>query len=265
MLPSWAGGNNGEEQTPSFEGFKEYVENARKGSENYRMYTKTSDEVLRAAYTEGQTGIPQEHPYIDEYEYNLLVSGYKKYLKSLASASTTSKTPLIGNLPTGNLSPHETEINRHEGNIDYEASKQKGIAAGYILPEGSKNTGPQIDLVSIASENENKKDQGLVNKALNMIGFADGGFVQKTGFALVHEGEPIIPADVASSSRLQNILESIAYGGSSSNTYGDINVRINYTPPSSSTSSNMIVMDRISFEHMVSDIIAKRLRQLNGY
>ena len=169
------------------------------------------------------------------------------------------------NTSNSNLSPHETEINRHEGDIDYEASKQKGITAGYILPEGSKNTGPQIDLVSIASENENKKDQGLVNKALNMIGFADGGFVQKTGFALVHEGEPIIPADVASSSRLQNILESIAYGGSSSNTYGDINVRINYTPPSSSTSSNMIVMDRISFEHMVSDIIAKRLRQLNGY
>lgn len=265
MLPSWAGGNNGEEQTPSFEGFKEYVQTATKGSENYKMYTKTSDEVLNAAYTEAQTGIPQEHPYIDEYEYKLLVSGYKKYLKSLASASTTSKTPLIGNLPTGNLSPHETEINRHEGDIDYEASKQKGITAGYILPEGSKNTGPQIDLASIASENENKKDQGLVNKALNMIGFADGGFVQKTGFALVHEGEPIIPADVASSSRLQNILEGIAYGGSSSNTYGDINVRINYTPPSSSTSSNMIVMDRISFEHMVSDIIAKRLRQLNGY
>lgn len=265
MLPSWAGGNNGEEQTPSFEGFKEYVQTATKGSENYKMYTKTSDEVLKAAYTEAQTGIPQEHPYIDEYEYKLLVSGYEKYLKSLASASTTPKIPLIGNLPTGNLSPHETEINRHEGNIDYETSKQKGIAAGYILPEGSKDTGPQIDLASIASENENKKDQGLVNKALNMIGFADGGFVQKTGFALVHEGEPIIPADVASSSRLQNILESIAYGGSSSNTYGDINVRINYTPPSSSTSSNMIVMDRISFEHMVSDIIAKRLRQLNGY
>ena len=265
MLPSWAGGNNGEEQTPSFEGFKEYVQTATKGSENYKMYAKTSDEVLNAAYTEAQTGIPQEHPYIDEYEYKLLVSGYKKYLKSLASASTTPKIPLIGNLPTGNLSPHETEINRHEGNIDYEISKEKGVTAGYILPEGSKNTDPQIDLASIASENENKKDQGLVNKALNMIGFADGGFVQKTGFALVHEGEPIIPADVASSSRLQNILESIAYGGSSSNTYGDINVRINYTPPSSSTSSNMIVMDRISFEHMVSDIIAKRLRQLNGY
>ncbi|MFA5433681.1 MAG: hypothetical protein WC319_12530, partial [Candidatus Paceibacterota bacterium] len=241
MLPSWAGGNNGEEQTPSFEGFKEYVQTATKGSENYKMYTKTSDEVLNAAYTEAQTGIPQEHPYIDEYEYKLLVSGYEKYLKSLASASTTPKIPLIGNLPTDNLSPHETEINRHEGNIDYEISKEKGVTAGYILPEGSKNTDPQIDLASIASENENKKDQGLVNKALNMIGFADGGFVQKTGFALVHEGEPIIPADVASSSRLQNILEGIAYGGSSSNTYGDINVRINYTPPSSSTSSNMIV------------------------
>ena len=106
---------------------------------------------------------------------------------------------------------------------------------------------------------------GLVDWITGGKKYATGGEVTKSGLAWVDEGEPIIPADVASSSRLQNILESIAYGGSSSNTYGDINVRINYTPPSSSTSSNMIVMDRISFEHMVSDIIAKRLRQLNGY
>jgi hypothetical protein len=221
-----------------------------------------SDETYRAAYTEATTGIPQEHPNLaDPEKYDKLVAKIADVIRNPSLYQNTSGY----NTSNSNLSPHETEINRHEGDIDYEASKQKGITAGYILPEGSKNTGPQIDLASIASENENKKDQGLVNKALNMIGFADGGFVQKTGFALVHEGEPIIPADVASSSRLQNILESIAYGGSSSNTYGDINVRINYTPPSSSTSSNMIVMDRISFEHMVSDIIAKRLRQLNGY
>jgi hypothetical protein len=265
MLPSWMkGSDSGNAAGGSEEGFIKFIRETKKGSENYFKYGQLSDETLRAAYREGQTGVPQPHENLtDTYEYdNIVKYAVPEYAKSGASSSTAS---LFSNIPTGNLSPHETEINRHEGDIDYEASKQKGITAGYILPEGSKNTGPQIDLASIASENENKKDQGLVNKALNMIGFADGGFVQKTGFALVHEGEPIIPADVASSSRLQNILEGIAYGGSSSNTYGDINVRINYTPPSSSTSSNMIVMDRISFEHMVSDIIAKRLRQLNGY
>jgi hypothetical protein len=258
MLPSWMGGGTSEPL-----GEQEAINIVKEmkfddGSSKFNF----SDETYHAAYTEATTGIPQEHPNLtDPEKYDKLVAKIADVIRNPSLYQNTSGY----NTSNSNLSPHETEINRHEGDIDYEASKQKGITAGYILPEGSKNTGPQIDLVSIASENENKKDQGLVNKALNMIGFADGGFVQKTGFALVHEGEPIIPADVASSSRLQNILESIAYGGSSSNTYGDINVRINYTPPSSSTSSNMIVMDRISFEHMVSDIIAKRLRQLNGY
>lgn len=97
-------------------------------------------------------------------------------------------------------------------------------------------------------------------------GFAKGGFVRRSGMALVHSGEPIIPAVVANSSRLQNILESIAYGGSSTtNNQGDINVNINYTSPSGMGSSNMIVMDKISFEKMVSDVITQKLRQRNGY
>ena len=141
----------------------------------------------------------------------------------------SSDNKVTGESTTDRRSPHEKEVDSHSGNIDYGASKERGTKSGLIA---------SADI---------------------------GGLVTKSGIALVHSGEPIIPAEVASSSRLQNILESIAYGGSSSNTYGDINVRINYTPPSSSTSSNMIVMDRISFEHMVSDIIAKRLRQLNGY
>ena len=263
MLPGWMkGSDSGNAAGGSEEGFIKFIRETKKGSENYFKYGQLSDETLRAAYREGQTGVPQPHENLtDPYEYdNIVKYAVPEYAKSGASSSTAS---LFSNIPTGNLSPHETEINRHEGDIDYEASKQKGITAGYILPEGSKNTGPQIDLASIVPETN--KEQGWTERALNMIGFADGGFVQKTGFALVHEGEPIIPADVASSSRLQNILEGIAYGGSSSNTYGDINVRINYTSPTSSASNNMIVMDRISFEHMVSDIIAKRLRQLNGY
>ncbi|MFA5458002.1 MAG: phage tail tape measure protein [Synergistaceae bacterium] len=132
------GGEGAEEKAPTFEGYKEYVENAKKGSENYRMYTKTSDEVLRAAYTEGQTGIPQEHPYIDEYEYNLLVSGYKKYSESGTSTTASTASP-FSNISTGNLSPHETEVKRSEGNIDYEASRQKGIAAGLILDDSQYN------------------------------------------------------------------------------------------------------------------------------
>ncbi len=264
MLPSWMkGSDSGNAAGGSEEGFIKFIRETKKGSENYFKYGQLSDETLRAAYREGQTGVPQPHENLtDPYEYdNIVKNAVPEYAKSGASSSTAS---LFSNIPTGNLSPHETEINRHEGDIDYEASKQKGITAGYILPEGSKNTGPQIDLASIASENENNKDQGLVNKALNMIGFADGGFVQKTGFALVHEGEPIIPAEVASSSRLQNILENIAYGDESS-TNSVINnspiIHIHYE----ADPRRGILLDESAFEHKVSDIIAKRLRQLNGY
>ena len=257
MLPSWMGGGTSEPLS------KQEVINTVKemkfddGSNKFNF----SDETFNAAYTEATTGTPQEHPNLADPE---------KYDRLVDKIADVIRNPLLyknndTNNNTGNSkwSPHEIEVKRHEGNIDYETSKQMGISEGLILPEGSKNTSPQIDLASIAPETS--EEQSWTDSALNMIGFADGGFVQKTGFALVHSGEPIIPADVANSSRLQNILESIAYGGSSSNTYGDINVRINYTSPTSSASNNMIVMDRISFEHMVSDIIAKRLRQLNGY
>ena len=257
MLPSWMGGGTSEPLS------KQEVINTVKemkfddGSNKFNF----SDETFNAAYTEATTGTPQEHPNLADPE---------KYDRLVDKIADVIRNPLLyknndTNNNTGNSkwSPHEIEVKRHEGNIDYETSKQMGISEGLILSEGSKNTSPQIDLASIAPETS--KEQSWTDRALNMIGFADGGFVQKTGFALVHSGEPIIPADVANSSRLQNILESIAYGGSSSNTYGDINVRINYTSPTSSASNNMIVMDRISFEHMVSDIIAKRLRQLNGY
>lgn len=236
ILPSWLGGSSGQ-VTPTFEGFKEFTQTATKGSENYKSFTQTSDEVLKAAYTEAQTGVPQEHPYIDEYEYKRLVEvAYKQYLES--------GTPSTGFNPLNEL-----------GKLSEQAEKvvqDKIITPAYNYLQSGYNYADELS-------------GGRISAFRNTIGFANGGFVKKTGFALVHSGEPIIPADVANSSRLQNILESIAYGGSSSNTYGDINVRINYTSPTSSASNNMIVMDRISFEHMVSDIIAKRLRQLNGY
>ena len=191
----------------------------------------------------------------------------------------SSLTPDLGN-PSGLAKIAYTGLDNASGGRISSAVDSGKEAVGSAIDSGKEAVGSAIDSGKEAVGSAIDSGKEAVGSAIDSgkealgsgwnalrdtVGFADGGFVQKTGFALVHEGEPIIPADVASSSRLQNILESIAYGGSSSNTYGDINVRINYTPPSSSTSSNMIVMDRISFEHMVSDIIAKRLRQLNGY
>lgn len=230
LIPGWMkGSDSGNAASGSEEGFIEFIRNAKKGSENYDKYAQLSDEALRAAYREGLTGTPQDRPNMtDPYEYdNIVKYAVPEYAKSGASSSTAS---LFSNIPTGNLSPHETEVKRSEGNIDYEASKQRGIDAGLILGEG----------------------------------FAKGGFVQKTGFALVHSGEPIIPAEVASSSRLQTILENIAYGSETTTTSTITNnpiIHIHYE----ADPRRGILLDETAFEHKVSDIIAKRLRQLNGY
>jgi hypothetical protein len=229
LIPDWMKGGSSSNATTSEEGFIEFIRNTKKGSENYDKYAQLSDETLRAAYREGLTGVPQEHERLyTPYEYdNIVKYAVPEYTKSGASSSTAS---LLSNIPTGNLSPHEKEVKRSEGDIDYEASKQRGIDAGLILGEG----------------------------------FADGGLVKKSGLALVHSGEPIIPADVANSSRLQNILESIAYGGETTTTSTITNnpiIHIHYE----ADPRRGILLDETAFEHKVSDIIAKRLRQLNGY
>ena len=141
-------------------------------------------------------------------------------------------------------------------------SRGNGISEGLILPEGSKNTSPQIDLASIAPETS--EEQSWTDSALNMIGFADGGFVQKTGFALVHSGEPIIPAEVANSSKLQNVLESLAYGSeattsSTINNEPIINIYYNVDPRSG------IMMSDTDFERKIRKTVSDALRQKNGY
>jgi len=294
LIPGWMkGSDSGNAASGSEEGFIKFIRETKKGSENYFKYGQLSDETLRAAYREGLTGVPQDHPNMyDTYEYDNIVKNavpeYTKSIQNNTTLNTTNNINPLGDLgaaadktlqddiakikekvdsgePISSLTP---DLGNPSGLAKIAYSGLDNASGGRIssaVDSGKEAVGSAIDTGKEWSGAAQEAVGSGWNAAMDKIGFAKGGFVQKTGFALVHEGEPIIPADVASSSRLQNILESIAYGGSSSNTYGDINVRINYTPPSSSTSSNMIVMDRISFEHMVSDIIAKRLRQLNGY
>lgn len=160
---------------------------------------------------------------------------YKNEAFSSASgASLTSKSKgssdnkVTGESTTDRRSPHEKEVDRASGNIDYSASKESGIKSGLIA---------SADI---------------------------GGLVTKSGIALVHSGEPIIPAEVASSSRLQTILENIAYGSETTTTSTITNnpiIHIHYE----ADPRRGILMDETAFEHKVSDIIAKRLRQLNGY
>jgi len=128
-----------------------------------------------------------------------------------------------------------------------------GSAVGSVIETGKEWSGAAQEAVGSGW-----------NAAMDKIGFAKGGFVQKTGFALVHSGEPIIPAEVASSSRLQTILENIAYGSETTTTSTITNnpiIHIHYE----ADPRRGILLDESAFEHKVSDIIAKRLRQLNGY
>lgn len=104
---------------------------------------------------------------------------------------------------------------------------------------------------------------GAVDSAKSLVGLSEGGFIKKSGLVMVHSNESVIPADVGNSSRLQNVLESIAYGGSS--TSSTVNnqpiIHIHYE----ADSKRGILLDESAFERKVADIMAKKLRQLNGY
>lgn len=80
----------------------------------------------------------------------------------------------------------------------------------------------------------------------------------------MHSGEPIIPAEVASSSRLQTILENIAYGSettttSTINNEPIINIYYNVDPRSG------IMMSDTDFERKIRKTVSDALRQKNGY
>lgn len=236
LLPDWLGGSG----SKSEEGFIEFIRSAKKGDSNYDKYAQLSDEALRAAYREAQTGIPQDHPNMhDEYEYdNIVKNAYPEYMKS---------------------SP--TVIN-NVNNVSLVGAADKVLQEDIAEVNRKLENGESVSRLSTDMGNPS----GLLKTAYNYFfgdGFADGGYVKKSGLALVHSGEPIIPADVANSSRLQNILENIAYGGSSTsstvNNQPIIQITYQVDPKSG------VMMDKLSFERMVSDIVAKRLRQLNGY
>lgn len=251
-LPSWLGG--GEQGSSQSMGplSEQEVINIIKGMkyDDGSKKFKFSDKIYQIAYQEAVTGIPQDYLNADPGKYNKMVSKIEDIIAKPEKYQTNITNNNINNI-SDNRSPHEIEVAKASGDINYDASKNLGKSFGLIEGEGF-------------SAEESKAIESNLKWANE--GYAKGGFVEKSGLALVHSGEPIIPAEVASSSRLQSILENIAFGSEISTTnHGDINVNINYTAPVNSSPSNMIVMDKISFEHMVCDIVAKKLRQLNGY
>jgi hypothetical protein len=211
------GGGSGarEGALPTFEGFKEYVETARKGTDNHRSFAKFSDEVLQAAFTEAQTGVPQPHPYVDEYEYNRVVDvGYKEYLKSGESESGGSS----GSKPTAAQDVYdkakeivEDEVKRFQENV------QERDVAGLL-----------IDALSMKNRVLGAAGGSVIDWVLGNK-HAAGGEVTKSGLAWVDEGEPIVPAEVARDSNLIDLLRGASDGGGATGdiTLGGITVHVN--------------------------------------
>ena len=297
-LPGWmkgsdsgnaAGGSEGSDSgnaaSGSEEGFIKFIRETKKGSENYFKYGQLSDETLRAAYREGLTGVPQPHENLtDTYEYdNIVKNAVPEYTKSIQNNTTLNTTNNIN--PLGDLGAAANEALED----DIAKIKEK-VDSGEPISSLTPDLGNPSGLGKIAYTGLDNASGGRISSAVDSgkeavgsaidsgkealgsgwnalrdtVGFADGGFVEKTGFALVHSGEPIIPAEVANSSRLQTILENIAYGSETTTTSTITNnpiIHIHYE----ADPRRGILLDETAFEHKVSDIIAKRLRQLNGY
>jgi hypothetical protein len=291
LIPGWMKGSDSG-NAGSEEGFIEFIRNAKKGSENYDKYAQLSDETLRAAYREGLTGVPQEHENLSKpHEYDIIVkNAVPEYTKSIQNNTTFNTTNNINTLEDLGAAVDKTlqdDIAKIKEKVDSgepissltpDLGNPSGLAkiaygaldsaSGGRISAGTEAVGSAVGSAIDTGKEWSGAAQEAVgsgwNAAMDKIGFAKGGFVEKTGFALVHSGEPIIPAEVADSSRLQTILENIAYGSESSSVSTINNspiIHIHYE----ADPRRGILLDESAFEHKVSDIIAKRLRQLNGY
>jgi hypothetical protein len=111
---------------------------------------------------------------------------------------------------------------------------------------------------------ESATDFGILGKALGLGSADSGGLVTKSGLLMVHANEPIIPAQIAKSSTLLNLLENIAQGpvSSTSSKGGDINIYMTY---SGGSNGNGIYLDKFAFEREVKNIIGKCTRNYGSY
>jgi len=286
LIPDWMkGSDSGNAASGSEEGFIEFIRNAKKGSENYDKYAQLPDEALRAAYREGLTGTPQDRPNMtDPYEYdNIVKYAVPEYTKSIQNNTTLNTTNNIN--PLGDLGAAANKALED----DIAKIKEK-VDSGEPISSLTPDLGNPSGLIKIAYSGLDSASGGRISAAVDVgkeavgsvidsskealgsgwnalrdtVGFADGGFVEKTGFALVHSGEPIIPAEVANSSKLQTVLENIAYGSettttSTINNEPIINIYYNVDPRAG------IIMSDADFEKRIRKTVSDALRQKNGY
>ena len=211
LIPGWMKGGNA--ASGSEEGFIEFIRSAKKGSENYDKYAQLSDETLRAAYREGLTGVPQEHENLAKpHEYDIIVQNavpeYTKSIQNNTNFNTTNNINTLGDLGAAADKVLQDDIAKIKEKVD------SGEPISSLTPDMGNPSG----LAKIAYTGLDSASGGRISAAVDSgkealgsgwnalrdtVGFAKGGLVEKTGFALVHSGEPIIPAEVANSSKLQ--------------------------------------------------------------
>jgi hypothetical protein len=286
LIPGWMkGSDSGNAASGSEEGFIKFIRETKKGTENYDKYAQLPDEALRAAYREGLTGVPQDRPNMtDPYEYDNIVKNavpeYTKSIQNNTTLNTTNNINTLGDLGAATNKALEDDIAKIKEKVDSgepissltpDLGNPSGLAKIAYTGLDNASGGRISAAVDVGKEavgsaiDSGKEALGSGWNALrDTVGFADGGFVEKTGFALVHSGEPIIPAEVANSSKLQTILENIAYGSETTTTSTItnnpiINIYYNVDP------RNGIMMSDVDFERKIRKTVSDALRQKNGY
>lgn len=209
-----------------------------------------SDETFNAAYTEATTGTPQEHPNLaNPDKYDRLVDKIADVIRNPSLYKNISSND-TGN---GRVSPHETEVNRSEGKIDYDASRQKGIAVGLIL-EGSD--APPAEQMNFKSASQ----------------YAVGATFKKEGLfaGKVHEKEEIIPQAIAQKGTgpLSKVLGNIQQSdGGSSRRSVNINVEglkvevINPVVPDSGAAYQLSDVLRRQLEPFIESVVMRKVAQ----
>ena len=122
---------------------------------------------------------------------------------------------------------------------------------------GSYN--PTISLPLTVSKEDEAGYEALADSPEYSPGFAKGGFVERSGLAGIHAGEVIVPAQVAASSRLQEILGTIA-SGSVDNSSRSITVNLGGL-----TVNTMTAVDEFDLLRKIENVVADAIRNSQSY
>jgi len=156
-----------------------------------------SDDVMRAAWLEAATGKAQPHANMSEPgKYDRLVNEFKRRIQS--SYSGYLKNVMQEAIPATN------EESRQWDRGEWTRSGKGSMVGGRWVP--SESIEGSTGLEGFAFEN---KGRDLTKEA------ATGGDIKSDGLIKLHRDETVVPADIARSSVLNNLLRDVSKVGKS--------------------------------------------------